>query len=49
MTYDSFDSFIHMDVSPNTGGHPYIHIYVIGAKKSSVVTNKVTDYKYMHM
>ena len=26
-------SFIHMDVSPNTGGHPYIHIYVIGAKR----------------
>ncbi len=26
-------SFIHMDVSPSTGGHPYIHIYVIGAKR----------------
>ena len=34
-----FHSFIHMDVSPNTGGHPYIHIYVIGA-------HKVTDYEY---
>ena len=26
-------SFIHMDASPSTGGHPYIHIYVIGAKR----------------
>ena len=37
--YSFFHSFIHMDVSPNTGGHPYIHIYVIGA-------HKVTDYEY---
>ncbi len=38
-----------MDVSPNTGGHPYIHIiiYIIRSQKeSSVVTNKVNDYEY---
>ena len=37
-----------MDVSPNIGGHPYIHIIICNRsqKERSVVTNKVNDYKY---